>query len=133
MERLYGFVFAAKRMVKGAATLTSFAIERPLLRQQNKDRLTQIAAQLEEIEAEIYCLIQDNPLLQRRFEILISIPGIGDLTAFVLLAEMPARTVGWQTNGGSGWFSAHGLPIWALDGMCCRSRVLYGGFIGEPL
>jgi len=25
MERLYGLVFAAKRMVKGAATLTSFA------------------------------------------------------------------------------------------------------------
>jgi len=28
MERLYGLVFAAKRMVKGAATLTSFALER---------------------------------------------------------------------------------------------------------
>jgi len=26
MERLYGLVFAAKRMVKGAATLTSFAL-----------------------------------------------------------------------------------------------------------
>jgi len=28
MERLYGLVFAAKRMVKGAATLTSFALTR---------------------------------------------------------------------------------------------------------
>jgi len=27
MERLYGLVFAAKRMVKGAATFTSFALE----------------------------------------------------------------------------------------------------------
>jgi len=27
MERLYNLVFAAKRMVKGAATLTSFALE----------------------------------------------------------------------------------------------------------
>jgi len=27
MERLYDLVFAAKRMVKGAATLTSFALE----------------------------------------------------------------------------------------------------------
>jgi len=27
MERLSVFVFAAKRMVKGAATLTSFALE----------------------------------------------------------------------------------------------------------
>jgi len=26
MERLYGLVFAAKRMVKGAATLTSFVL-----------------------------------------------------------------------------------------------------------
>jgi len=45
------------------------ALERPLLRQQNEDRLTQIAAQLEEIEAEIRRLIQDDPLLKRRFEI----------------------------------------------------------------
>ncbi len=66
-------------------------MERPLLRQQNKDRLTQIVAQLEEIEAEIHRLIQDDPLLQRRFEILTSIPGVGDLTAFVLLTEMPER------------------------------------------
>jgi len=64
-------------------------LELPLLRQQNEDRLTQIAAQLEEIEAEIHRLIQDDPLLKRRFEILTSIPGVGDLTAFVLLAEMP--------------------------------------------
>ena len=44
---------------------------------------------MEEIEAEIRRLSQDNPLLKRRFEILISISGVGDLTAFVLLAEMP--------------------------------------------
>jgi len=29
MERLYGLVFAVKRMVKGAATLTSFALDEP--------------------------------------------------------------------------------------------------------
>jgi len=31
VERLYVFVFAAKRMVKGAATLTSFALKRLLI------------------------------------------------------------------------------------------------------
>jgi len=37
MERLYGLVFAAKRMVKGAATLTSFALARGLGR-PSRDR-----------------------------------------------------------------------------------------------
>jgi transposase len=61
----------------------------PVLVRQNAETLDRIKTQLEEIEQEIERLIQADPVLARRFEILTSIPGIAAVTARKLLIEMP--------------------------------------------
>ena len=73
---------AAKNRAKG--------ISLPLLQRHNAHRLKQIERQLVAIETEIERRIQANHDLARRFEILLSIPGIARLTAFTLLIDMPA-------------------------------------------
>lgn len=70
---------------KNRAKIISLA----LLKRQNADRLKQIDHHLTAIEADIERRIQADTGLARRFEILLSIPGIGRLTAFTLLIEMP--------------------------------------------
>ncbi len=60
-----------------------------LLKRQNAQRLEQIERQMAAIEAAIRGQIQANPNLAQRFAILITIPGVADLTAFALLIEMP--------------------------------------------
>jgi transposase len=72
------------------AVLNRSKIQRlPLLKRQNAARLKQIEGQIVAIEAQAKKLVLADELLNRRFEILLSIPGIGDATALVLLAEMP--------------------------------------------
>lgn len=44
---------------------------------------------MEEIDAAIEKRIEGDPLLARRFEILLSIPGVSKITAFALLIERP--------------------------------------------
>jgi transposase len=60
-----------------------------LLKRQNTQRLEQIERQMAAIEAALREQIQADPDLAQRFAILISIPGVSDLTAFALLIEMP--------------------------------------------
>lgn len=60
-----------------------------LLKCQTAQRLKQIEAQLTAIDAELARLTKTDPDLQARFDILVSIPGIGAATAFALLIEMP--------------------------------------------
>ncbi|MGB0695739.1 MAG: IS110 family transposase [Rhodospirillaceae bacterium] len=61
----------------------------PLVRRQNTARLKHIKRQLCAIEAEIKALIVGDPALAQELNILKSIPGIAELTAFALIAEMP--------------------------------------------
>ena len=61
----------------------------PLLKEQNGERLEEIKRQLAAIEAEILRRIRGDDELARRFDILVSIPGVARLTAFALLIEMP--------------------------------------------
>lgn len=61
----------------------------PLLRRQGADRLRQIRRQIAELDAEILRRLQADPQLSRRFDILVSIPGVAKLTAFALLIDMP--------------------------------------------
>lgn len=61
----------------------------PLIKRQIAQRLRQIDRQIRAIEAAINQQIKDHPDLRRRFEILISIPGISNTTAATLLVEMP--------------------------------------------
>jgi transposase len=61
----------------------------PLLKRQSAARLKQIEGQIAAIEKQAKDLVATDQLLRKRFEILLSIPGIGETTALVLLAEMP--------------------------------------------
>ena len=49
----------------------------------------QITSQIKQIDKIIAEMIDVNERLSRKFEILISIPGIGQATAFSILIEMP--------------------------------------------
>ena len=60
-----------------------------LLRRQNAERLKHIERQIDAIDAELESRIQADAELSQRLEILISIPGVGRLTAINLLIEMP--------------------------------------------
>ena len=60
-----------------------------LLKQQNQRRLLQINAQIAAVDREILKRQAAHGGLQRRFTILMSIPGLGAITASALLVEMP--------------------------------------------
>ena len=60
-----------------------------LLKRQNAERLNHIERQIAAVEAEIERRIKADRDLSRRFDILLSIPGLARLTAFTLLIEMP--------------------------------------------
>ena len=72
-----------------AALTRAKAITLPLLKRQNAARLKQIEAQREAVDAEINALIQGDSDLAQRFAILCSIPGIAEVSAAMLLIEMP--------------------------------------------
>ena len=72
-----------------AALTRAKAITLPLLKRHNAARLKQIEAQREAVDAEINALIQGDPDLAQRFAILCSIPGIAEVSAAMLLIEMP--------------------------------------------
>jgi transposase len=64
--------------LKSAATV--------FLRRQLKLRLTQIAKHIKALETETLTRIKADPGLARRYDILVSIPGFGDIVATTLLA-----------------------------------------------
>ena len=61
----------------------------PVAKQLNKQRLKQIERQLKRIDAEIRKRLRAEEALERQSEILISIPGISDVTAAGLIVHMP--------------------------------------------
>lgn len=64
-------------------------LSQPLLKRQNGAQLRQIERQIAAIEKEILARIHADPGLARRFEILLSIPGVSTITAFTIIIEMP--------------------------------------------
>lgn len=60
-----------------------------LIKKQLTERLAQIARHIEALDHEIKALIKADEDLARRFEILVSVPGLGPVTAFALIIEMP--------------------------------------------
>ena len=60
-----------------------------LLKRHNAAQLRQIERQMAAIETEIMALIKADPDFAARFAILVSIPGVSTITAFVLLIDMP--------------------------------------------
>ena len=61
----------------------------PLLKHQAVARLKQIDRQVEAIDKACHQLVSAEPELARKFDLLISIPGIGEVTAIALLVDMP--------------------------------------------
>ncbi|EHS51007.1 transposase IS116/IS110/IS902 family protein [Rhizobium sp. PDO1-076] len=72
---------AAKNRAKNMSNL--------LLKRQNVDRLRQIERQMKAVDEAIMALIGADVSLKARFDILVSIPGVSQITAFTLLIEMP--------------------------------------------
>ena len=61
----------------------------PLLKRQAAQRLAQVGRQLAAIDAALRAMLASDSALKNRFDILESIPGVGAITAFILLVEMP--------------------------------------------
>jgi transposase len=61
----------------------------PLLKRQLAHRLRQIDAQIEAIDKQQKKLRSADPHINERFDILVSIPGIGEVAANILIAQMP--------------------------------------------
>lgn len=98
LDRL-GELVAARRALARDRTATMNRAKNltiPLLKRQAGQRLTQIAAQIGAVDAACRTLIAAAPDLTRRLDILTSIPGLGEATAFALLADMPE--LGTLTN-----------------------------------
>ena len=58
-----------------------------LIRELNR-QLRALETSLSHLDAEIQRLIQSDPCLARRFEILVSIPGVGEVIAAAIVAEL---------------------------------------------
>lgn len=72
-----------------AAKNREHACRSPLLKRHATQRLAQIDRQIAAIDAALKARLRSEPQLVERFEILISIPGVGALTAITMLIEMP--------------------------------------------
>lgn len=64
-------------------------IQIAILKRLATQRLKQIDSQIKAIDAALEALRDDDADIKARFDILISIPGIGAITAFAILIEMP--------------------------------------------
>jgi len=72
-----------------AAKNREHACRSPLLKRHAAQRLAQIDRQIAAIDAALSDSLQSDAELLARFEILVSIPGVGTLTAITMLIEMP--------------------------------------------
>jgi transposase len=72
-----------------AAKNRSKNLVNPLLKRQNADHLRQIESQLKAITEAIITLVSNDQTLKARYDILVSIPGLSQITAFALLIEIP--------------------------------------------
>jgi transposase len=61
----------------------------PLLKRQARQRLRQIERQIAAIDAALHAHLALDPALRARFDILVSIPGVAEATAWAMLVEMP--------------------------------------------
>ena len=75
----------ALRKDRTAAKNRGKALTLSLLKRQNAQRLEQIDRQIATVEAAILQIVEADASLADRFAILISIPGVSNITAFALL------------------------------------------------
>ena len=85
-------LLAARRALVKDRTATlnrSKGLTLALLKRQSDQHLKQITTQIAAIDAECRKLTTALPHLKARLDILISIPGLGEITALALLTDMP--------------------------------------------
>jgi transposase len=80
-----------RALVKDRVTALNRAqtLQSPRLKRQAAERLKQIERQIHAIDTPLRHLLEADPQLKARFEILLTIPGLGEITALALLIEMP--------------------------------------------
>lgn len=91
LDQMKELHLARRALIKDrAAALNRGQILRSvLLKRQNAQRLQQIERQIADIDRALHDLLAADDTLKARFDILVSIPGVGQTTAMVLLIEMP--------------------------------------------
>jgi transposase len=91
LQNMKDFLVARRALVKDRTAAQNRAHQHSLalLKTQAAERLNQIERQIKAIDAALRKQLEGDPSLKARFDILISIPGLGEATAFALLIDMP--------------------------------------------
>lgn len=91
MDSLAELLAARRALVKDrtAALNRGKTLTLPLLKRQNRQRLQQIEAQIEGIDREQAARMAKQEPLKARFDILLSIPGLGATSVMAMLIDMP--------------------------------------------
>jgi transposase len=91
LQSLKDLMTARRALIKDrtAALARQKVLASSLLKRQVAARLRQIEGHVQEIDAAIADRIAQDPLLSQKLAVLISIPGIAEVTAFAMLIEMP--------------------------------------------
>ena len=85
-------LLAARRALvkdRTAALNRAKALTLALLKRQNQQHLKQIETQIEAIDLERKTIVAADERLAARCDILVSVPGLGDVTAYAMLIDMP--------------------------------------------
>lgn len=91
LHRLRELITARRALIKDqAATKTRMkTTTQPLLKRQLKARLKQIQTHVQQIDAAIAGMVAQDEALSYKLDILVSIPGIAETTAWAMIIEMP--------------------------------------------
>lgn len=117
---------AREALVKNrtAAKNRAKALTLAILKRHNVAQLRQIERQMAAIEKAIMALVRADPDLARRYDILVSIPGVSAITAFALIIDMPE--LGTLENGQAA--SLAGLaPVARQSGQWTGRAFIRGG------
>ena len=90
LDKMSEFITARDALVKDriAALTRRHTVREPLIKTQLAAKLRQIDKQIAAIEKKLKELRRADLNVQERYEILVSIPGVGDVTAYVLIVFM---------------------------------------------
>ena len=91
LDDMKELIVARRALVKDrVAALQRDGVHRStLLKRQAAQRLAQIERQIASIDAALRTMLAADAALKARFDILVSIPGVGETTALIMLVEMP--------------------------------------------
>jgi transposase len=91
IDEMKELLVARRALIKDriAASQRDQTRQSPLLKRQATQRLRQVKHQIAAIDQAMHALCLSDADLQARLAILVSIPGIGELTAMIMLIEMP--------------------------------------------